>query len=91
MPKRRVGDANEELRKLRNRIHAVEQDNLPLHAEIQRLKNEADVMRRKLERARRVAATCRAAFMSLVAAVHAVDDDAVTIASGKRDGDDSDL
>ncbi len=76
-----VADAHEEIRRLKNRLHEIDLSHLPLRAEIQRLKTEAEARERKLERARRVATACRGAFLALVATIHALEGE--DIATGK--------
>jgi len=85
---RRLADANHELRKLRNMLHEKGQNLLPLRAEIQQLKNDAQVRERHLERSRRSARACKDALMALMEAITAIADDGdpvITLATGKRE------
>jgi hypothetical protein len=81
-----LADANQDLRKLRNLLHEKNQGILPLLAEIQQLKNEAEVSQRHLERSRRSARACKDALMALMEALSAIaadGDPVVTLATGK--------
>lgn len=69
---KRLADALQECRRLRNQLHDRSQAQLPLRAEIQQLQNEAAVREAKLARAERTAESCRTALLALMEAMSSI-------------------
>lgn len=81
---RRLADAYNELRKLRNQLHDKSQATLPLRAEIQQLKNDMAILECKLARSQRVARSSKDALMSMMEAICAFAAEGEPIDTGKN-------